>query len=35
MDTQEVCRLIGYGIEYIKAVAPAAVLAWIAWRVGA
>ena len=34
MDTQEVCRLIGYGIEYIKAVAPAAVLAWIAWRVG-
>ena len=34
MDIQDACRLIGYGIEYIKAVAPAAVLAWIEWRIG-
>ena len=34
MDRQEVCRLIGYGIEYIKAITPAAILGWIAWRIG-
>lgn len=34
MEIETACRLIGYGIEYIKAVAPAAILGWIAWRVG-
>lgn len=34
MDIEDACRLIQYGIEYIKAVAPAAALAFLAWRVG-
>lgn len=34
MDIETACRLIQYGLEYLKAVAPAAVLAWLAWRVG-
>lgn len=34
MDTQDVCRLIGYGIEFLKVMGPATVLAVIAWRVG-
>lgn len=34
MHIDDVCRLLGYGIEFIKAMGPAAVLGWVAWRVG-
>jgi len=34
MEIETACRLIGYGIEFAKAAAPAVALAIIAWRIG-